>query len=212
MAKITALTVQKKNKERVNIFLDGEYAFSLAMITAAYLRTGQELDEQKIAELQLEDSYERGKEAVMRLLGYRPRSVSEVRRKLKEKEFPETVIERVLTRFQELELLDDSAFARYWIEQRETFRPRGAMALRQELMQKGVSREVVDEALVDLDENSAAYRAAEKKSARWSQLPRFEFNRKVGAFLQRRGFSYSIIRDVSDALWELHGSEEYEQD
>lgn len=212
MPKITALTVQKRNKERINIFLDGEYAFSLAAITAAYLRMGQELSKEKIAELQLEDSYEKGKEAVMRWLSYRPRSVAEAKQKLREKEFPETVIDRVLTRFQELELLDDRAFARYWIDQRETFRPRSAIALRQELMQKGISRELIDEALLDLDENAAAYKAAEKKAARWSQLPQNEFNRKVGGFLQRRGFNYSIIRDVTAALWEEHGSAEYEQE
>lgn len=212
MPKITSLTVQKKNKERINVFLDGEYAFSLAAITAASLRSGQEISQAQIVELQMEDSYERGKEAVMRLLSYRPRSVAEVRGKLKGKEFPEVVIERVLNRLQELDLLSDRAFVRYWMEQRENFRPRSAMALRQELMQKGVARELIDEALADLDEDSAAYRAAEKKAVQWGRLSRDEFNNKVGAFLQRRGFSYSIIKNVVDDLWTAHGSSEYEQE
>lgn len=212
MANISAITLQKRNKERVNIFLDGEYAFSLAAITAAYLKTGQELSEDKIAELKMEDSYEKAKDSVMRLLGYRPRSVAEVRLKLRQKEYPDLVIERVLERFQELELLSDAAFARYWVDQRETFKPRSAMALRQELMQKGVSRELIDEAIGDLDETAAAYRAAEKKAARWSTLPKDEFKRKVGSFLQRRGFNYSIIRDVVDDLWATYESSTDEQD
>lgn len=212
MPKVTSLTVQKKNKERINVFLDGEYAFSLAAITAASLRSGQEISQAQIVELQMEDSYERGKEAVMRLLSYRPRSVAEVRGKLKGKEFPEVVIERVLSRLQELDLLSDRAFVRYWIEQRENFRPRSALALRQELMQKGVARELIDEALADLDEDAAAYRAAEKKAVQWGRLSQDEFNNKVGAFLQRRGFSYSIIQNVIGDLWEAHGSSEYEQE
>lgn len=200
MQKITAITAQRRNKERVNIHLDGEYAFSLAMITAAYLRTGQTLDAEKIEQLQQEDGYERGKDAAMNLITYRPRSEREIEQKLRQKKFEPNTIERVLTRLRELDLVNDAAFARYWIDQRETFKPRSRMALRQELQQKGISREIVDELLEEIDENTAAFRAVEKKALRWRSLPEDEYRRKVTGFLQRRGFHYGIVRDVLDQL------------
>ena len=200
MRKITAITGQKRNKERVNIHLDGEYAFSLSMFTAAYLRTGQSLDEEKIAELQKEDAYERGKSAAMHLITYRPRSEREVAQRLKQKKFEADTIERVLIRFRELELVDDAAFARYWIDQRDTFKPRSRMALRQELQQKGIARELIDELLEEIDETTAALRAVKNKAERWRSLPEDEYRHKVTGFLQRRGFHYGIIRDVLTEL------------
>jgi len=200
MQTITAITAQKRNKERVNIHLDGEYAFSLSMLTAAYLRTGQSLDQEKIDHLQREDAYERGKNAAMNLITYRPRSEREIEQKLRQKKFEPDTIERVLTRLRELDLVDDAAFARYWIDQRETFKPRSRMALRQELQQKGISREIMDELLEEIDETTAAFRAVQKKALRWRTLPEDEYRHKVTGFLQRRGFHYGVIRDVLTAL------------
>ncbi len=200
MQKITAITAQKRNKERVNIHLDGEYAFSLAMVTAAYLRTGQELTPERIAELQYEDGYERAKSAAFNLITYRPRSEREVAQKLRKKEFDDSTIERVIIRLRELDLLDDAAFARYWIDQRETFKPRSRMALRQELMQKGIAREIIDEYLDEVDETAAALKAVRAKAMRWRALPDDEYRRKVMGFLQRRGFYYGVIQDVLTEL------------
>ena len=205
MATLTKITAQRRNQERVNIFLDGEYSFSLSLVTAASLRVGQTLDEAQLAELRMEDDYERAKESALTFIAYRPRSMSEVRRKLHDKAFDEATVDRVIQRLSELQLVDDEAFARYWMEQREAFRPRSQTALRQELAQKGVGREVVDEVLGELDEQDSAVRAAERKAAQWANLPQEEFNQKVGAFLQRRGFNYAIIRTAVATLWEEHG-------
>lgn len=202
MAKVTAITAQKRNKERVNIFLDGEYAFSLAMITAAWLKIGQELSPEDIARLDAEDTLEKAKQSAFRYLSYRPRSTAEVRNNLTKKEYPEAVIETVMTRLTELGMLDDKQFARYWIEQRETFKPRGQRALRQELYQKGISRQIIDEAVAGVDEYAAARKAAEKKAYRWTHLPREQFFSKMNGLLQRRGFNYAITRTVTEELWQ----------
>ncbi len=202
MGKISAITRQKRNKERLNIFIDGEYAFSLAEITAAWLKTGQELTQADIERLQAEDSLEKAKQSAYRFLSYRPRSTAEVRKNLIKKEYPETVIEQVMTRLTELNLVNDREFARYWIEQRETFKPRGQRALRQELYQKGLSRDIIDEAVAGVDELAAARKAAEKKAYRWTQLPRETFFSKMNGFLQRRGFNYAITKTVTEELWQ----------
>jgi regulatory protein len=199
--KITALQAQKRNRERLNVYLDGQYAFSLALNAAVGLRLGQQLSAEEIARLQTQDEYEKAKESALRFIGYRPRSIAEVRQNLRGKGVDDTIIEQVVTRLAELELLDDSAFARYWIEQRETFKPRSPLALRQELQQKGLDRQVIDEALAEVDATAAAQRAAEQQAGRWQHLDKESFYHKMAGFLQRRGFSYSIVREVTDEVW-----------
>jgi regulatory protein len=202
MGKITAITRQKRNKERVNIFIDGTYAFSLAEITAAWLKTGQELTPEDIARLDAEDAVEKAKQSAYRYLSYRPRSTAEVRQNLLKKEYDEPVVEQVLARLNELNLLNDRDFARFWIEQRETFKPRSQRALRQELYQKGISREIIDEAVSGVDETAAARKAAQKKAQNWNHLPRETFFSKMNGFLQRRGFNYAITKTVTEELWQ----------
>ena len=121
---------------------------------------------------------------------------------LQRKAFDEETIEQVLAYLNGLELLDDVAFAQYWIEQRETFRPRSRYALGQELRQKGISREIVAAALEEVDETAAARRAAEKQANRWAGLPEDVFKEKMAGFLQRRGFSYDIIREILEESWQ----------
>src|SRR5512144_2074949 len=96
MRKITAIEVQKKSPNRVNIHLDGEFAFGLARIVAAWLRVGQELSEEKIEQLQTEDAREGAFQQAMLFLSYRARSESEIRQNLRKHEFSEPVIEHTL--------------------------------------------------------------------------------------------------------------------
>jgi regulatory protein len=202
MATITALTAQKRNHDRVNVYLDGAFAFGLPAITAARLKVGQTLSPEEVAALQHEDRVEKARQSAIRFIGYRPRSVMEVRRNLRDKDYDEPVIEYVLERLQAVELLDDVAFAHYWVEQRETFKPRSQMALRLELQQKGVARDVIEKALAKVDETAAARRAAEKQARRWLHLPEDAFRARLAGFLQRRGFNYGVIDEITNELWE----------
>ena len=129
MQRVTALTRQKRNPDRINVFLDETFAFGLAEIAAARLQIGQMLSPEEIAELKRQDSFEKAKQSAFKLISYRPRSVAEVARNLREKSYDEAVVSEVIARMQELQLLDDHAFALYWIEQRETFKPRSFMAI-----------------------------------------------------------------------------------
>ena len=202
MAKITALTRQKKNPNRINIFLDGEFAFGLAEITAVYLKIGQELTTAGIAKLQASDDLEKARESALRYIENRPRSIAEVRKNLRGKAYDEDVIEHVINRFLDVGLLDDHVFATYWVEQREAFKPRSQMALRQELMQKGVDRSIIDQVVTTVDDESAAQRLAQKQAPRYAHLDEATFRKKMMGYLQRRGFHYGIIRDVTIAVWE----------
>ena len=196
MATVTSLEYQKRNKERVNVYLDGEYAFSLDIIAAAQLHKGQALSDSEIDALQTQGEVSKAVDKAVRLLTYRPRSVAEVRRNLAGKQIPEPVIDAAIERLGRLGYLDDKAFARFWVENRNTFKPLSPRALRYELRQKGVAGADIDAALADLDSHETAYRAVESQLRRHRQKSRDEFRHKISAFLQRRGFNYGTIHEV----------------
>jgi len=199
---ISALVVQKKNKNRVNVYLDGEFAFGLTAIEALKLRRGQALTDAEIAALQASDEVERARQHALGLLERRPRSQVEIQRYLNDKGYSPKAVEKVLARLTEVGLLDDRAFARYWLENRANFRPRGARALRYELRQKGVPAEVIDELLAgDHDEEQAAFQAAMARARKWQVLDTLAL-KKLESFLIRRGFSYQLARDTTRRVWQ----------
>ena len=201
MKKITALVVQKRNPNRVNVHLDGEYAFGLARIVAAWLRVGQELDEEKLKRLQVEDARERAVQQALLFLSYRARSESEIRQNLRKHEMPEEVIEETLARLRQDGLANDGQFAQAWVENRSTFRPRSRRMLAMELRQKGLDDEAVSSALEDVDDEPLAYEAARKRASRLKGLEWADFRKKLSEFLARRGFSYPVIAPVVTRIW-----------
>lgn len=210
MRKITALEVQKRNPNRVNVHLDGEFAFGLARIVAAWLRVGQGLSDEKIEQLQAEDGRERAFQQAMLFLSYRARSESEIRQNLRKHEIPEPVIEQTLERLRQGGLANDNQFARAWVENRSAFRPRSRRLMAMELRQKGLSDEAVSSAVADVDDEALAYEAAQKKVARYKDLEWNDFRKKLSDFLARRGFSYSVIAPVVTRLWnEAHKAEQH---
>lgn len=200
--KITALKAQKRNPKRVNVYLDGRYAFSLAAIEAAKLRRGQVLSDEDIERLEERDSLEKAHNRALRFLSYRPRSEAEVRRYLRDKGVTPAVEEEIIERLTRAKLLDDVAFARYWVENRERFKPRGVRMLRYELRQKGVDDKTIAQALADLDEKESAYRAATQRGRRLAHLDQVSFRRKLSAYLQRRGFPYRVVNPAVERVWQ----------
>ena len=208
MRKITALVVQKRNPNRVNIYLDGEYAFGVARIVAAWLRVGSELDEKKIEQLQAEDTREWALQQAMLFLSYRARSESEIRQNLRKHEIPDPVIDLTLEKLRQDGLANDNEFAQAWVENRSTFRPRSRRMLAMELRQKGLDNESMHSALQNVDDEPLAYEAAQKRATRFKDLEWNEFRKKLSEFLARRGFSYAVIAPVVTRIWnETHNRE-----
>ena len=197
---ITALEVQKHNNERVNVYLDDEFAFGLTLIEAAHLRKGQHLTDAEIGALKSTDAVEQAYERAVRFLGNRPRSIAEVRRNLSDKEVDASAVDEVIARLEARGYVDDAAFARYWVSNRQQFKPRGSRALRFELREKGVPNAVIDEVLAELDVSDAAYQAASDKARRLRGLDKRDFRTKLGAYLARRGFDYETIGEVITRL------------
>jgi len=193
---ITGFKSQKRAKMRVNVYLDEQFAFGLAVIHATQLQVGQWLSDEAIAALQSADEVERAREYALNYLSYRPRSVAEMQRHLLKHGFGADAVTTVLQGLQRVGLVDDVAFAQYWVDNRARFRPRGRRALVQELMQKGISAQTIEIALAEYDETVAAQQVAEEQGRRLAHLPPDMFRRRLTQRLARRGFSYALIQEV----------------
>ncbi len=214
---ITALKAQKKNPNRISVYLDGEYSFGLARIVAAWLKIGQRLSEEDITRLKQQDTQEVAYQKSLRLLGYRPRSEAEIQKKLNEQGFEELVVNAAIQRLKENGFLGDEQFARDWVENRTTFRPRSKRMLAVELRQKGVAEEAIQRALAETgDEDNLAYQTALKYAHRLAGADWETFRKRLGAYLMRRGFSYGTIAPILRQVWdETHspaGSDNLTQD
>jgi len=106
------------------------------------------------------------------------------------------------------ELLDDREFARYWVDNRARFNPRGLRGLRHELRQKGISRDIIDDVLTTFDVHAAAERVAEAGARRLSRAEPRDFRRKLQAYMARRGFSYGVIKPLVQEKLEQRRREE----
>ncbi|MFN2281674.1 MAG: regulatory protein RecX [Anaerolineales bacterium] len=202
MLTVTRLEPQKKNPQRLNVYLDGEFAFGIHRAAAPWLTEGDQLTLQKVKDLKTQDQTESAYQRALNFLSYRVRSSQEVRRNLVKHEVEDPIIEAVLERLRQASLVDDQAFARQWVENRSQFKPRGKKALSSELYQKGIPQAIISETLEELDEETLAWKCARKKAAQYETMQKEEFQSKLYGFLNRRGFPYSICQDVVGSLWE----------
>lgn len=201
MPRITDLKIQKRNPNRLNVYLDGEFAFGVERIVGAWLCVDDEIDREKIESLLHKDEIEKAYVRALRLINVRPRSVHEVKSRLRQAGFGEGVIPQVIERLESVGLVSDSDFARTWVENRCTFRPRSKRVLVLELHQKGVAEKEIQSAIRDLDEAALATQTAEKYASRCKGLPFDEFRKKMFGYLTRRGFVYGTTSEVIQKTW-----------
>lgn len=213
--KITAITAQVQDKNRVNISIDGKYRFSLDMlqVTDLGVKVGREIDEEELVELEQESQF--GK-LYTRTLDYclmRPHSIKEVRDYLRRKTLAQryksrktgevkeragvsqTIADRVLVRLIDKGYLNDSEFTRYWLENRNLTKGASKRKLIAELRAKGVGQAIIDEQL-GLSERSDS---DEIKKIIAKKKNRYPDEQKLIAYLARQGFSYD---DIKSALGE----------
>ena len=200
---ITGLVVQKRNPKRVNVYLDGAYAFPLdmAIVLKWGLKNGQQLSDLEISALTAADDVEKAYLRAVNLLSYRPRSVAEVRRNLQAKKTDPETIEAVVARLTQNGLLDDAAFARFWVENRSAFSPRSGRLMSYELRQKGVATGDIETALPSEDREGAR-EAAMRRARSLAALDYESFRKKLLPYLQRRGFGYETAAEAVNAAWQ----------
>ena len=131
----------------------------------------------------------------MKFATLRPRSEKEIRDWFKRKKVHESLHKELFNRLNRLELVDDKKFAKWWVEQRIAFRPKGKGGLNYELRGKGIKQEIINEILQDspIDEEKSARQLLEKVSYKWKDLPNREARQKKAQYLARKGFSWDVI-------------------
>jgi regulatory protein len=207
MSTITGLTAGKGRDRRVNVFLDERLAFSLSaeVVLKEGLRAGQELSETDLERLAGADRRQKCLEAAYRLLAIRPRSEQEIRQRLQKRGFESDHLEKAIASLKEKGLLDDGAFARFWKDNRQSFRPRSRRLTALELRRKGVDGAAIEPVVNEIDDVESAYRAALGRARRLIPSDYQEFRRRLGEYLVRRGFDYDIIQRTVDKIWTERG-------
>jgi regulatory protein len=200
---ITALARIPRRK-RLAVHVDGSAALTVTPEIAVQfgLRTGLTLTPARLAELRAAQEREDAMAAALRLLAYRPRSEKELRDRLRKRGIADEMAVATIARLKEMRLIDDSAFAASWVENREYSSPRSRRFLASELRLKGVSQAIAEASAVTVDEAVAAHRAGARKARLLANRPFDEFQRKLGDLLLRRGFGYETARETVRRLWQ----------
>ncbi len=205
---VTSLQAQALDPQRVNLFIDGTFALGVSLTTLAreQLYVGKLLSVEEYERLERAEQAQRAVQVALRAIEARPRSIQEIRERLKRKGFAEELVEAAIERLQDLGLIDDAAFARFWVESRQNSRARGPSALRNELRRKGLDSALIDTTLRDDelvgDQDQQAEQIARQALRRYANSPDFQsFARKMGGLLQRRGYSFETIRPIIAQLW-----------
>ena len=224
MPKITSVEPQKKNPKRFNIFLDGEFAFGADedLIVSYRLIPGKVIQKEDLDKLIYEAEIGKLMERMYGLFSVRQRSEKEVRsylknlsfkRKLKEKEeISDIIIDLLIERLKQKGLVNDLEFAKAWVEARRKSKQKGVKALKMELFQKGIEREIIEEVISHqasvVSEEELARQALEKKMKSWRNLSALEFKKKAYEFLMRKGFDYSVVKEVIELIRKQNGMQE----
>lgn len=211
MPRVTAITPQKRSG-RYNVYLDGRFALGLDEMTLARsgLRIGQELSGDDLAPWQAAGELGKLYDKALRFLAVRPRSVKEMRDYLHKKissvkslipeETAEGVVRDIVVRLKKSGLVDDEKFVQWWLEQRQgARRPKGQFVIKNELRQKGIAAEIVEDVLSRsalVAESELARKAAAKKAKIYKKYPFREARQKMAQYLLRQGFSWPVVKEA----------------
>lgn len=201
---VTKLIVNARRPGLVDVYLDGTSKLKLLKPIAVTLSVGQMLDLEELEQLKLQNLEEKSYQQALGLLSRRLRSEEEIRQRFRRKQVSDEVQDKVIDRLRDANYLDDLAFARAWVENRNEFRPRSAWALKAELRKKGVSGATVDEALKEFDDEAAVSKAAAIGARKYRNLEENLFRKRLGAYLARRGFQYHLIKPAVENEWNEH--------
>ncbi|MEK7498110.1 MAG: RecX family transcriptional regulator [Patescibacteria group bacterium] len=191
MPTITGIKPQK-SKKRVNIYLDDKFGFGLDLenFIKLGLKVEQVLAEEEVSEIVKKSEFQKTLDYLLRFATLRSRSAKEITDWFKRKRVHESMHKGLFDRLKHLELLDDTKFAKWWISQRQNFRPKAKRILNYELRIKGISEETIREVLseMEIDEKSIAVELLKKKDRGWD-------SQKMLRYLAAHGFDWEKASD-----------------
>jgi regulatory protein len=202
--KITAIEPQKRNKKRRSIYLDGAYAFGLdeELVLKYHLHEGDLLDEDEFFLLIQDDLKTIARDRSFRILGYRARSEHELRDKLLASGLDETTIDSTVEDLKEKKFLSDEQFIMAFVHDKMLTHPIGPLAIKQELKRKGISDELIEQAIEEAFREKSQHEVAaeliKKRQLAVTNENKLKVRKKLADFLYRRGFGWEIIGSVLD--------------
>lgn len=206
---VTALETQTHNTDRVSVFVDGDFAFGVHedLVVKHQLRVGCSLTQEEQRDIEWEDQYRRARQRALDYLAHKPRTEHEVRRTLRKRDVPSSIIDDVIDRLYELTYLDDEQYAENYVRNRFSNKKYGPIRLRRELVQRGIDRALAEAAVEELfsekNMHTVAREHAEKRSARLTDADPRRRKQKLYRYLRRRGFRTETIYGVlNDLEWE----------
>ena len=213
---ITAVELVPRKKRRYQIYVNGEQAFTVhedVMVKYRLLK-GATIDYEDLFPIMVADELQQAYVQSIRYLGRKPRTSHEVQQQLTQKGYDAELIERVIQRLIDERLIDDNLYAKQWTDQRVRNHKKGRLMIKHELLQKGIDKSDIAQAMEELnaeDEQESAYRVGLRK---WQSTKgeRYERKRKVAAFLMRRGFPSHVVRNAVQRISDQQQDEEYDGD
>lgn len=208
MSKITKIEVQKRNKERVNLFLDGEYAFSISaeLVYKEGLKISSEIDAEKVKSIAKSENYIKCKESALRIIERNLKTEKEVREKLKLKGYDDNSIEKSIEFLKEYNFVNDKAYAKAFVN--DKLKTMGSQKIKYSLIQKGIAKEVIEEELSNLNkenEKNIALNIAKKKlsTIKKTENDNYKISGKLYRFLVSKGYGSDIVNGVVKEVMSL---------
>ncbi len=205
---ITDIQVQKKHPSRRSIFLDGKFFCGISDELAAkfHLKTGMEIDEGELKTLLQKEELSKAKNYVYRILARRMYTAKEIRDKLNERGYIDEIIQEVIATVERYGYVNDEVYAEEWVKSRIKSKPKGKIALRQELARKGIDKSIIEDVLSqafdDSSESDMALELARRKISSYSKNDPAVARRKLQGFLLRRGFGYEAVKNAIEQATE----------
>lgn len=194
---ITAIKQQVKNSERVSVFADGKYGFSLSLnqLVESKLKIGVEIDENELKKLVKLSAEGKLKARALEWLLSRPHSEKEFKDYLRRKKAEPELIETWAEEFSQKKYLNDETFAKWWVESRRSSKNSSNRKLYMELRQKGIDKAIIDEQLIDTQQDEE--QALKNLIAKKSKLTKYKSDpHKFTSYLISQGFSYSLVKEI----------------
>jgi regulatory protein len=208
MAKITKIEIQKRNKERVNLFLDDEYAFSLSveLVYKEGLKTKDEIDSEKLKVLAERESLIRCKDSALRIVEKSCKTEKEMRDKLILKGYEENSINKSIEFLKEYNFINDSNYTKAFIS--DKLKSQGSQKIKYTLIQKGISKDCIDEELSNLNkenEKNVALNIAKKKLniIKKKENDNYKISAKLYRYLLSKGYGYDVTNEVVKEIMSL---------
>lgn len=208
MPKVTSVEPQKKNPRRLNIYLDGKFAFGADedLVVSRRLVVGKIIAPEDLEKILFEAEVGKLMEKMYRLWSIRQRSEKEVRDyfRIRKKDISKVAIDALVENLKKKGMVNDLEFAKVWVEARRKSRQKGIRAIKAELFQKGIEKEIIEEVVsgqvTGYSEEELAKQALEKKMRVWKNLDPQKFKQKAYEFLMRRGFEYEVVKGAVEKL------------